>query len=314
MAALWKFCDVQPFLPLIDDFKCSACCELLDDPQLTSCCGDRFCKKCIEPCQNGSAKECPVCNECGINTMTDKALEKKINKLAVLCVYKGDGCAWIGELSSLDNHLMNECGFIRVGCKLESLGCQEKLLRKDLHAHETDILCHMNLVREQFESHEQSFQQLFLEEDAKISQLSQRVNAIETNISSELKKKSDVNWTVLNNVHKLLSVTAGKSGILNCIIPEHLVPNRAKEILILVEVNSCSAGPKSHSHRLTLFTEEKGVRYSKYIHLTTYKQNAWNNNSENMWLPMPTDRRLHINVPKAMSGNIACNVHLTGYR
>ena len=242
--------------------------------------------------------------------MPDKKLEKKILELNVYCVNRDDGCEWVGEILSLDNHLAKQCGFVHVDCKLEPFGCKEKLLRKDMLAHENNLFCHMGMIKNKFEAPEQKFGCLLREEDKRMEQLTDRIDTFEMKITDELKNKSSVKWMPII-AHQLLS---GGAGVRSCNIPEHLVPRHAKEVQLFLSVHCNNSAPKAHTHCITVYVEERGVCYAKYSHVTTYKQtNSWNNNTENLWLPMPTNRTLHVNVPR-LSGNVCCNLSLTGYR
>ena len=115
---------------------CSAlCAKVLHDPQLTACCGQHFCKSCL---QNWFTKHnrvsCPYCREENINYIVDKSLKRKIDELKVRCSNLEAGCSWVGELSTLSSHLQSEqgCGYIEVDCTSK---CGVKLNRKDLADH-----------------------------------------------------------------------------------------------------------------------------------------------------------------------------------
>ena len=61
--------------------------------------------------------------------MTDKAFERKIKALKVFCPEREDDCEWTGELVSLEHHLENQCGFVRVNCVFDLFGCEAKVVR-----------------------------------------------------------------------------------------------------------------------------------------------------------------------------------------
>ena len=293
---------------LSEEFRCLVCeLILFDDPQGTTC-GHHFCKRCVERLVKEQPEaECPKCKE-GSFQGVDRVFEKKIKSSRVYCVSRQDGCRWIGELVALGDHLHKECVRSFISCKFEPFGCKAKLLRKDVDAH---MISH---VVEQSESQQRSLDRLLQRGDAKIKELEQRIDRVKSDITGELKKKSDVKWSPVSP-YRLFSVGAGnRCGVQQCKIPLNLVPGQAREILLLVACHSGSASPKGVTHCLSLFVEENGVRYAKYIHITTHGQSALNDNTENMWLPMPTDRMLQFDVPQVFSGIITCNVILTGYR
>ena len=65
--------------------------------------------------------------------MADKPLKRKINELKIHCTKFEAGCDWVGELSSLTNHLESDgCGYIESSCTNK---CGEELRRKDLATH-----------------------------------------------------------------------------------------------------------------------------------------------------------------------------------
>ncbi len=44
----------------------------------------------------------------------------------------------------IKNHLSEECGHTVISCKYMSIGCDVKLKRKDMRAHEQDDKAHLN--------------------------------------------------------------------------------------------------------------------------------------------------------------------------
>ena len=67
--------------------------------------------------------------------------ERHILSLKVKCDNTPNGCKWIGELRSLENHLTNNyCGFTLLPCPNECKRGNEtiKLLRKDIKAHKNN--------------------------------------------------------------------------------------------------------------------------------------------------------------------------------
>ena len=145
----------QEFLePPPDDLLCLICLCVARDPQQISCCGKVFCKICLEEHKEHSS-DCPQCRKhivsfpdkrskrspdrrehdiifCILNTIG----ERDILSLKVQCDNTSNGCKWVGELRSLDEHLAS--------CDLTLLPCPNKclkgnnvvqLLRKDMERH-----------------------------------------------------------------------------------------------------------------------------------------------------------------------------------
>ena len=305
--------------PLADEFKCPVCLSLMNEPKVTSC-GHHFCKVCIDPVKQEPNPKCPVCDELEFNMISDRALEKKIKALKIYCINRENGCHWTGELATLDEHLERDCSnsgsVSEVSYKFESLGCKEKVSEGNVAAHfDENLLSHVTMFVEQFEAQQKAFQHIFEENDMKLHQLEQHVDQVEGNLLRELNNKSYIKWSPID-FHRLFSLTVGVSiGVQHCRIPNHLVPNEAKEILLLVVMHSGNTYQVNMTTQyLTVFVmEEDGIRYEKYLHFTTFKQDAWNNNTENMWLPMPSDRTVRVNVPRVFEKNLKCNIFLTGY-
>lgn len=112
--------------PLSEDFICRVCLQLLQQPQLTTCCGQHYCKSCLDRVR--SAKQpCPLCKQ-GFDAVIDKSVERRIKSLLVNCRNKDRGCDWVGELRSLSEHLdpkKNRCKFNVVECPK---GCGQMLI------------------------------------------------------------------------------------------------------------------------------------------------------------------------------------------
>ena len=121
-----------------EDLMCSALCtKVLRDPQLTACCGQHFCKSCLQHWfTKHNRVSCPYCREENVNYIADKSLKRKIDELKIRCSKSEAGCNWVGELSTLGSHLKSEqdCGYIEVDC---TSSCGKKLNRKDLADHIT---------------------------------------------------------------------------------------------------------------------------------------------------------------------------------
>ena len=121
--------------PLKDEYVCSVCLELLREPHLTSCCGQHFCKSCLE---NVLARgmRCPLCNQ-DFAAIIDRRIEREIRSLKVRCRYKSEGCDWVGNLRDLRDHLdaktgPRRCLFSKLPCPK---GCGQNIRHTDLNDH-----------------------------------------------------------------------------------------------------------------------------------------------------------------------------------
>ena len=300
---------------LIDDYNCPVCLSLMNEPQLTSC-GHHFCKGCIESIYQEVERECPLCKESGFKMMPDKDIERRIKGLKIHCVNHQAGCDWTGEVVYLEDHLLKRCGYRSVNCKFEAFGCIEKILQKDQATHiSNNIRSHMTMVVEQFEAQNQLYETQLGEKDAKINQLEQRINDFEATITSELERKSDIKWVPIHPWYEIYIINdKTPMGIKQRYVPENVVPRGAKEILILLAIHTQFSSPDKATSCISVFVEEDGIRYSKFIKSQTYRQRAWSDNTDNVWLPVPTDRVVNVDVPVQFGGAFYCDVHLIGYR
>ena len=129
--------------PEVLQTECPICLCVLKEPYLIDCCGNSFCRTCIDPIKS-SNKPCPLCNVPFTATMPDKRLQRTLNELQVYCCHKEDGCEWVGELGSLPHHLnlKPEEGDRLIGCQLVAIQCAfclDDIRRKDIEEHEKDM-------------------------------------------------------------------------------------------------------------------------------------------------------------------------------
>ena len=84
--------------------ECPACEQIFREPYQISCCGNSFCRVCIERIKTDNTP-CPTCNEENFATFHNKILQRSLYEFQVYCSHKQEGCEWKGKLSRLDNHL-----------------------------------------------------------------------------------------------------------------------------------------------------------------------------------------------------------------
>ena len=121
---------------------CPICLLVLREPFQVTCCGNSFCRSCVERIQ-ADKKPCPTCNEEDFNTFPDKRLRRSLYAFRVCCVHQKSGCGWAGELGELDRHLnLNpELGKQFVGCEFADVACThccEYFQRCHVHVHESE--------------------------------------------------------------------------------------------------------------------------------------------------------------------------------
>ena len=121
---------------------CPICLVVLREPFQVTCCGNSFCRTCIERIETDK-KACPTCNEVSFSTFPNKGLQRALYSFYVQCVHQKSGCKWIGELGKLDQHLnlSPELGRQLISCEFAEIPCahcREYFQRRHVHAHETE--------------------------------------------------------------------------------------------------------------------------------------------------------------------------------
>ncbi len=103
------------------------------------------------------------------------------------------------------------------------------------------------------------------------------------------------------------------TGTLSFEIPS-FIPDNAIEVLIYVYLRSSSSSG-AHNSVIKIYTEgEDGEEYAKYVSLIPGRSYYYII-TENMWFPMPSSRRVFLNVPNSYSGtNQYVSLAVTGYR
>ena len=93
----------------------------------------------------------------------------------------------------------------------------------------------------------------------------------------------------------------------------NIIPSSAREVLIYVgvKIGQSNNGP---NHDLKVFTQIGTNKYEKYLMSHSWHQLAINTNSENMWFPMPPNRRVYLTVPTAYGRRAAAYLYAIGYR
>ena len=113
-------------------YECVMCKNWLNTPYLTECCGQQFCKSCLEGPTKTAPEYCPCC-ETGDQTfkyIMYKPLKDEIDNLIVFCPCKGNGCDKVIRRADRASHEL-ECQYLVIDCKK----CRAHVLRKDLPSH-----------------------------------------------------------------------------------------------------------------------------------------------------------------------------------
>lgn len=123
--------------PLPSHLECEICLDVLNNPVQTSCCGQSYCKRCVDQLQN---QVCPHCRA-DLEIFPDKKSIRLINDLEIKCpFFIGKRCRWKGCASELNNHLKN-CDIKPLEC---SLGCGKLYEKRNMEAH--SFFCKHRLV------------------------------------------------------------------------------------------------------------------------------------------------------------------------
>ena len=124
-----EFVDQVP-----EDYFCKQCKHVAREPTIASCCGETFCRACIEAVIQDK-KPCSSCQENNITYLPHKKYQAKILALKVCCLLKGRGCEWTGQLQHLDAHLhltTGDCVYVDVDCPSK---CNQKVQKRNVKTH-----------------------------------------------------------------------------------------------------------------------------------------------------------------------------------
>ena len=92
----------------------------------------------------------------------------------------------------------------------------------------------------------------------------------------------------------------------------NVIPSTAKEVLVYVSLYIGDA--ILAIEHVKIFTQEGKNTYDKYLYVYSYPQSAVNGNSDNMWFPMPSKRRIMITITKDHGNNCYAQLFAIGYR
>ena len=131
-----EFVDIPP-----KEFECAICLNVLKEPQLNDCCGQHFCRSCIQRIIDDN-KPCPLCNEPNFMVILDKKTERKIFDSQVKCRLHKSGCEWVGDLRHLDQH-SDSCGYVEVDCPNS---CGERVQQRLVSSHKENQCSKRHIV------------------------------------------------------------------------------------------------------------------------------------------------------------------------
>ena len=113
-------------------------------------------------------------------------------------------------------------------------------------------------------------------------------------------------WISVNKT-TIGSSTLRQAATLTFIIPS-IIPYNASEVLIYFVFQG--TGGSVSLQDLKLFTQIGNTRYERYLRIKSYR----NVNSDDMWFPMPPNRRVYLTTSLACTGNLEAKLFAIGYR
>lgn len=142
-----------------DRFKCTICCEFMQDPSGCGKCVGRFCHSCLlrhvsNPSSSNTKAKCPICRvEMDSGVVRDAGLKVEISSSpSIQCCF--GGCAEMIELPMVADH-ENKCPYAIVKCRYARFGCKWKGKRGCIASHEANDcnLAKVSGLVEQFRKH-----------------------------------------------------------------------------------------------------------------------------------------------------------------
>lgn len=97
-------------------------------------------------------------------------------------------------------------------------------------------------------------------------------------------------------------------------IPD-IVPNDASDVLVyIVSGVGNSNSPENHvDWQIWTFNPKSNGKYLTLLHLVFYNNPAWVTNSDNVWLPLTSERLIHSYLPVRGNGSYQ-QIRVIGYR
>ena len=112
-----------------DEMVCKICQYPVRDPLLSECCGQNFCKSCLEMYADSDMSFCPYCRKNNFNAFYDRRTERVLLSHHVSC--SREGCSWKGELRHVEQH-EESCEYVEVSCPNN---CGKEIQRKHVEEH-----------------------------------------------------------------------------------------------------------------------------------------------------------------------------------
>ena len=114
-----------------EQFLCVICRNVAKDIYQVTCCGQHFCKECLQNCRRTRGECCPHCRRENLqsNHFPDTSAKKMVLSLMVKCPMADNGCSWKGDVRSVECH-NSQCDYTLVRCV-----CGKEVMKRDQEKH-----------------------------------------------------------------------------------------------------------------------------------------------------------------------------------
>ena len=182
--------------------KCTICLNILCDPHETDCCGNNFCRTCIERVQEERTPSCPMCKKQPVIVHPNKGLKRSLKKLPVRCTHQQCGCDWVGELGELDRHLnsiptpgylLTGCEYNKVDCEFKYAGCDAQLPRNEMAIHmKKEQIHHIQLLSEKMDQLNTKLATKLCNVNDRLSQVTKKLNGLKVRVEKKQEEVEEV--------------------------------------------------------------------------------------------------------------------------
>ena len=130
-------------------------------------------------------------------------------------------------------------------------------------------------------------------------------------------QQPNFNWTSIPRTEIGSSTLRANQAFQSYSLPSS-IPSTANEVLVHVVV-ICGRFGRYPNQYIKLYAKDGSQQYEQYIFLKSWDTNniAINSNSDNMWFPVTSDRKIHMEVPGAAEQSCydsTGKVFVIGYR
>ena len=121
-----------------------------------------------------------------------------------------------------------------------------------------------------------------------------------------------VNWTSVP-MTRIAYSNVRHTGTLAYDIP-NVIPNSAKEVLVLASVIVGNSGPVNTVHYVKIYTQQNSQHYEQYIMFRSAERRTWDINTDNLWFPMTSSQQMFVELTSAHTDYVIFTLHVIGHR